>query len=250
MTDRTEAQIPDGEQSPDPSPESTPAPEKGHTVPIIATLGIVSMLSGFLIVLVYQFTKPIIEENQRRATEAAIFKVVPGAVSQRKFTVSDKGVFPSEHEQDGALIYAGYGPDGALLGIAARSGAQGYADIISLLYGYDHACECIRGIEILKMAETPGLGDKIKFDPEFLKNFEELDASLNEAGDALDNPIVTVKRGAKRNDWEIDAISGATISSRAVGKALNRSAQALLPKLKPRLDVLEAAKPVPSTQGQ
>ena len=79
------------------------------------------------------------------------------------------------------------------------------------------------------MTETPGLGDKIAFDPAFLKNFEALDAGLNEAGDALAHPIVAVKAGKKQNAWEVDAISGATISSVAVAKALDRSMQRMAP---------------------
>jgi Na+-translocating ferredoxin:NAD+ oxidoreductase subunit G len=218
-------------------------PQQTSTFSMIATLGGVAMLSGFLVVLVFQLTKPYIEENQRRATEEAVSKVVHGAVVQRKFVIADDGVFPFEENKEGTIVYAGYDADGTLLGIAAPAGAQGYADIITLLYGYDHTCECIRGIQVLKMAETPGLGDKIKFDSKFLKNFISLDASLNDSGDALDNPIVTVKHGSKWNDWEIDAISGATISSRAVGKALNRSAQELLPILRPHLEILRSGQP-------
>ena len=49
----------------------------------------------------------------------------------------------------------------------------------------------------------------------------------------------TVKHGAKTNAWQIDAIAGATITSRAVGKAINDTAQALLPRLVPNLDKLK-----------
>ena len=45
----------------------------------------------------------------------------------------------------------------------------------------------------------------------------------------------TVKHGTKTGDWQIDAIAGATITSRAVGKAINDAAQALLPKVVPQL---------------
>ncbi|MCP4046321.1 MAG: FMN-binding protein [Gammaproteobacteria bacterium] len=221
MTSQNEDQIP---------PETSP-------LSMIAILGGVAMLSGFLVVLVFQLTKPYIEENQRRATEKAIFKVVPGAAAQSKFAVTQNTVILHEKGSEGTIVYAGYDANGKLLGIAATAGAQGYTDVITLLYGYNHQCACIRGIQILKTAETPGLGDKIMFDPEFQKNFVSLDASLNSAGDALDNPIVTVKHGTKKNEWEIDAISGATISSRAVGVAINRSAQDLLPKLRPHLDI-------------
>jgi electron transport complex protein RnfG len=110
--------------------------------------------------------------------------------------------------------------------------------VIRFLFGYDPACECIIGSKVLKSTETPGLGDKIDFDPEFLKNFEALDARVDAAGEALANPIVTVKHGTKANPWEIDAISGATISSNALGRALSSSAQHFVPSIQRDLDTL------------
>ncbi len=129
--------------------------------------------------------------------------------------------------------------DGKLRGIALEGAAQGYQDVIKLLYGYDPYCQCITGIKILKMTETPGLGDKIAKDPEFLANFDSLDAQLDSVGTALAEPIVTVKAGTKQHPWEIDAISGATISSNAVGRALNESAQRMAPLIQRYLPELE-----------
>jgi electron transport complex protein RnfG len=208
--------------------------------PMIRTLMGIAMLSGFLVVLTYQLTKPLIEENQRKAIEAAVFQVIPGAVSRRDFVINEQGLVPVTPDQpaQGIPLYAGYDSDGRLLGVAAKAGAQGYADMIHLLYGYDPACQCIRGLKVLKLAETPGLGDKILSDPGFIANFERLDARLSADGRVLANDIVTVKHGTKQNPWQIDAISGATISSKAVGKALNQSAQQLLPQLVPQLNRL------------
>ena len=208
--------------------------------PMIRTLMGIAMLSGFLVVLTYQMTKPIIAENQRRAIEAAVFQVIPGAVSRRDFMLGETGLLPvtPDHPAEGIPLYAGYDPSGKLLGIATNAAAQGYADLVHLLYGYDPACQCIRGIKVLKLAETPGLGDKIITDAKFVANFEQLDASLSADGSDLANDIVTVKHGSKQHPWEIDAISGATISSKAVGKALNQSAKRLLPKLTPHLKAL------------
>lgn len=197
---------------------------------MIRTLGAIAMLSGLLVVLVFQYTKPIIAENQRIAIEKAVFKVVPGASSRVDIMLGETGVgIPGEDGGKGEKVYAAFDGQGRLKGVALASGAQGYQDIVKLLYGYDPECSCIRGIKILKMTETPGLGDKIAFDPAFLMNFEALDASLNEAGDALANPIVAVKAGKKQDAWEVDSISGATISSVAVAKALNRSMQRMAP---------------------
>jgi electron transport complex protein RnfG len=215
-------------------PPSTPAGR------MIRTLMGIAMLSGFLVVLTYQLTKPIIAENQRRAIEAAVFQVIPGAVERRDFVLSEQGVSAVDPEKPvaGTSIYAGYDANGRLLGIATNAAAQGYADMVHLLYGYDPACQCIRGIKVLKLAETPGLGDKIITDADFVANFDQLDASLNADGSDLANDIVTVKHGTKRNPWEIDAISGATISSKAVGKALNQSAKQVLPRLLSELEKL------------
>ncbi len=211
--------------------------------PMIRTLVGIAMLSGFLVVLAYQLTKPIIAENQRRAIEAAVFKVIPEAVVRRDFLINEAGLTAAgpQTRAEGIQVYAGYDSEGRLRGIAANAAAQGYADMIQLLYGYDPACECIRGIKVLKLAETPGLGDKILSDTAFIANFEALDARLSDDGSTLANEIVTVKHGTKHNPWEIDAISGATISSKAVGKAVNQSAARLLPALIPHLDQLTQA---------
>jgi electron transport complex protein RnfG len=207
---------------------------------MIRTLMGIAMLSGFLVVLTYQLTKPIIAENQRRAIEAAVFNVIPGAVARKDFAINDGELIPvtADKPAEGILVYAGYDNEGELKGVAAKAAAQGYADLIHILYGYDPACECIRGIKVLKLAETPGLGDKIITDADFVANFDALDARLSSDGQALANEIVTVKHGTKQNPWEIDAISGATISSKAVGKAINQSAKQLLPQLVPHLDKL------------
>ena len=55
---------------------------------------------------------------------------------------------------------------------------------------------------------------------------------------ALANEVKVVKHGAKTQPWQVDAISGATVTSRAVGKGINDAAQLLLPRLVPRLDQL------------
>jgi electron transport complex protein RnfG len=219
---------------------STPA---GKMIRIL--MGI-AMLSGFLVVLTFQLTKPIIAENQRRAIEAAVFQVIPGAVQRRDFMVNDQGITAVDPEKpaEGTKVYAGYDAEGNLLGVATNTAAQGYADLVHLLYGYDPDCQCIRGIKVLKLAETPGLGDKIITDANFVANFDQLDVSLNADGSGLANEIVTVKSGTKKNPWEIDAISGATISSKAVGNALNQSTKHLLPMLVPEIDKLTQDPPL------
>lgn len=217
------------------------APPPTPGLRMVATLGGISMLAGLLVVLAVQLTAPIIAENQRVAIEKAVFQVIPGATRQRNFIVGGDGLRPEvDLNEAGERVYAGFDDAGQLKGVALKAEATGYQDVIRILYGYDPACQCVTGIRVLKMAETPGLGDRIAFDPEFLANFEALDASLNGAGDALLNAIVTVKHGNKKQPWEIDAISGATISSNAIGRMINSSAQQMFPLIQRHLDALRA----------
>lgn len=198
---------------------------------MIRTLTLVAAISGLLVVLVVETAQPFIEENQRIAIEGAIFTVIPEASHWHEYRLSNDTLLPVEENENGIPVYIGFKKEGFLLGIAAEAAAQGYADTIKLLYGYDPGCECITGIKILKSTETPGLGDKIFRDKDFLANFQNLDARLNKEKSALNNPIISVKHGKKTQPWQIDAISGATISSRAVAKALNTSSQYLLPRI-------------------
>ncbi len=198
---------------------------------MILTLGGVATLSGLLVVLVVQLTTPFIEENQRIAIERAVFQVIPGAVERRDWMLTRDGPLPVEQADPdmGEKIYVGHDAEGAFKGVAMVAEAPGYQDVIRILYGFNPDCSCITGIKVLRMTETPGLGDKIAFDPAFLKNFEALDARLNDDKSALANAIVTVKSGTKSQPWQIDAISGATVSSKAIGRMLNESAQRTAP---------------------
>lgn len=213
-----------------------------RSLAMIRTLGTIALISGLLVVLVFEWTRPAIEANKRELIERAVFQVIPGATQRRDFLVDESGVKPAaEAKSSGITVYAAYDDEDRLKGIAAEAAAQGYQDVIRLLYGYSPACQCITGIRVLKLSETPGLGDKIISDPAFVANFNSLDTKLNDNLSALANAIVTVKHGTKQNPWEIDAISGATISSKAVGKALNDSTQRLLPLLIPRLEAFKAS---------
>ena len=208
---------------------------------MLLVLGGISMLAGLLVVTAVQFTAPFIAENQRIAIEKAIFDVVPGATSRRDFLLGPQGLQAADGDAGAAeRIYAGYDAQGRLRGIALQAEATGYQDVIRILYGYDPECQCVTGIRVLKMAETPGLGDKIAFDPAFLRNFEALEAKLNAAGDALANAIHAVKHGNKSRPWQIDAISGATISSAAIGRMINDSGQRMFPLIQRHLVELKA----------
>lgn len=191
---------------------------------------------ALMIVLIYEGTKPIIKVNKAEALEAAIFRVVPGAERSQAFVYEEgKGFSPVEGQAaEGELVYATYDAQGKLAGLALTGAGQGYADIIRILYGYDPQEEEVVGFYVLETKETPGLGDKIEKDPVFLANFEALDVALE--GDKLRNSVVTVKSGEKEHPWQVDGITGATISSRAIGDILNESVGKWAPRVRENLE--------------
>jgi Na+-translocating ferredoxin:NAD+ oxidoreductase subunit G len=197
----------------------------------------VGVCCGLLIVTAYQVTLPLIEKNKAEALQAAIFHVLPDATTQTAFRLGEAGGFQVLGEEDlGAQrIYAGYDDDERLVGLAVEAQGMGYQDVIRLIYGYSIAEEVIVGIQVLESKETPGLGDKIQTDPDFLKNFERLDVSLVADRSATANPIVAVKHGEKAHAWEVDGITGATISSKAIADILDRSAQYWAPRIQSNL---------------
>lgn len=221
----------------EPSPSSQIATTP--TAAMLRALGGIATISGLLVVLAYKITLPYIQENQRRATEMAVFEVLPQAKQQRGFTVTAEGLKPSKPGVAGENIYVGYDAAGKLQGMALTGAGQGYADAIKILFAYRPDCACITAVKVLKMAETPGIGDQVITNQKFLNNFKALDAKLNAVGDELANPIVAVKQGTKTQPWQVDAISGATISSRGLAKGLNSSAQRLVPLIHKQLKELE-----------
>jgi electron transport complex protein RnfG len=217
-----------------------PAAPPTPSAAMIRTLGIVATICGILIVSAYQGTLEAVNENKRIALERAVFKVIPGAARVDEFHATPAGLQPATGPapEGGVKFYAAYDQAGTMKGIAAEAAGKGYADLVRVLYAYDPARQAITGIGVVSHRETPGIGDKIITDQAFLKNFEALDVRLAADLKQLAHAVKTVKHGAKRNAWEIDAISGATVTSKAVGRGINESAQKLLPLLVPNIDQL------------
>mgnify|MGYP001823497589 FL=1 len=128
-------------------------------------------------------------------------------------------------------VFLAFDADDELAGAVLTGQGMGYQDNIRVLYAYSFDAQAITGFKVLDSKETPGLGDRVEIEPHFIANFEALDAQLNAAGNALANPIVTVKQGEKTDPWQIDGITGATITSEAIGNILNDSADTWLPVL-------------------
>lgn len=184
-----------------------------------------------LIVGVYMATAPRIKLNQERFLAAAVAEVLPAAAITQPVALDDEGHLVVVEENAALPAFLGYDADGNLVGAVMTSEAMGYQDIVRVLYAYTFATQTITGMKVLESKETPGLGDKVEKEPHFLANFEGLDARPAPDGNGLANEIVTVKQGEKTEPWQLDGITGATITAVAIGNILNISAQVWVPVL-------------------
>ena len=186
---------------------------EASAIRMMATLGFAGALSGLVIVGTYELTLPRIERNRAEALERAVYRVLPGAASRAPVVLRDgvaKAVEPEDLEPGEVPAWAGRDASGALLGYAIPAQGGGFQDTIALLYGYDAQNRRVVGMEVLESKETPGLGDKIIKDAKWLGQFADL---------SVDPPMVAVKPGKGTGATnEVDTISGATISTKAVVK--------------------------------
>ncbi|MCA8975954.1 MAG: FMN-binding protein [Planctomycetes bacterium] len=185
----------------------------------------IGLLCGLLIVSVYVLTRPIIQANRIAARQAAVLEVLPAATRSRTFRLADDETFaPVAVDSLGeGLVFAGFDADGRLVGVALEAAGQGYADVVRVLYGYSFDQQAVIGIKLLESRETPGLGDRVESDTGYQANFERLDVALTADGSALQHPIEFTKNGGKQHPWQIDGITGATITSRAIADMLAAS---------------------------
>ncbi|MHC4513954.1 MAG: FMN-binding protein [Planctomycetota bacterium] len=189
---------------------------------MVFVLSMAGLLSGLLIVLVYEFTLPMIEANRARALREAVFKVVPGSSALQRLEQRDGKLVAVPDDSDGRAIYGAYNDDGDFMGYAIPGQGVGFQDVIRLIFGFNPTKRHVVGLEILESKETPGLGDKIFKDAPFQENFRALEVAPE---------IVLVKNGTKTAAHEVDSITGATISSKAVVNILNAANKEWLPRI-------------------
>ena len=172
----------------------------------------VGIMCALFIVLTFEVTLPIITVNKKEALEKAVFTVLPGTAYKKTFALNNgKLEVVEENVNPEVAVYAGYNQK-----------------------------EEIIGFIVLESKETPGLGDKIEKDENFLKNFEHLDVTLGENNQKLVHPVVAVKSGEKNNPWEVDTITGATITSKAVTNIIANSTAHWLPIIQNQLETIQA----------
>ena len=209
-------------------PEVTTRGGEPGSLRLVATLSLAGLLSGLIIVLAFETTLPTITAYKARMLREAVFNVLPSVTSLKRLVYRNGKLVETEDEQKGdQAIFSGYDQNGRLVGYAIPGAGPGFQDTIRLLYGYLPAERKVSGMEILESRETPGLGDKIYKDESFVSGFRSL---------AVDPEIRAVKKGKRTAANEIDAITGATISSKAVVRIINEANRQWLPRL-------EAAQP-------
>ncbi len=185
------------------------------SIRLVVTLAVAGLISGVAIIGIYEATLPTITINKARELREAVFKVIPGVTQMQKLVYRNGELIPStETKRDEQPVYGGYDADGGFIGYAIPGAGPGFQDTIGLLYGYKPDRQLVTGMEVLESRETPGLGDKIYKDTDFVASFKEL---------MIEPEIVAVKKGKRSKPNEIDAITGATISSKAVVRIINET---------------------------
>lgn len=200
------------------SGDAPEAPEEAQvsTFRLVATLAVAGALAGLLIVLVNLHTKPIIDEYRAEQLRLAVYEVLPGSASFETLYLVDgnlQTMIPAGAKaSDFKQAYVGYDENGDVVGVAVSRGESGFADVVLVIFGFEPDTGILLGKKVLESKETPGLGDKIFKDQDFVQQFFERPQT----------PLKAIKAGTGKGlPGEIDAITGATISSKTVVGIIN-----------------------------
>lgn len=175
---------------------------------------LLSLIFGIVLAAVQVNLSEVIAANKLNET----LEKIPGLVLGPKVTDTtglhiEPGLLTVETKGKRSLlpvyqVSKGNSPAGWVL----KASGQGYADNIELLIGLNPAADTISGLFILEQKETPGLGNKVS-NPEWRDQF---------IGKKTDTPlrVTTTKNKAPES---IDAVTGATISSKSVTNIVNQT---------------------------
>ena len=166
-------------------------------------LFVISAIAAASLGFVNAVTKGPIEESSTLADTEARKVLLAEATDFEKLEIQSPQNYPITTE-----VYQGV-KDGTICGYTFKTTPKGYGGVIEVLIGID-AKGTITGISIGNQNETPGLGSKAK-DDEFKGQYVGKGSEL-----------IVIKSGTPKED-EISAISGATISSKAVTSGVNEA---------------------------
>lgn len=169
---------------------------------MVITLFVVTLVASTALAYVYEITKEPIAAARLAKKLEAIDQVVPRYDNN---PVDDMYTIPATDGTDSLEVYPAR-ENGKLVGSAIRSFSKnGYGGLIWIMVGLEPDGK-IKDVAVVEHKETPGLGSKMS-DPSFKNQFMNLDPSKT----SLE---------VKKDGGDIDAITAATISSRAFCEAV------------------------------
>lgn len=176
---------------------------KEYLAPAVVLTLICAVIS-FLLGLTNEATKDRIAENEIKAANAARIEVLPGAQD-----FEDVTFFIDNPDYEGYSLYR----ETSGLGYAVTTKAKGYGGDITVVTGISAEGK-VTGVYTLNSSETPGLGKKTE-DEAFTEQY---------LADRQGSQFQVVKNTAK-GPGEVVAVAGATISSKAVTRAVNQAVE-------------------------
>ena len=165
---------------------------------MVVVLTAAGLFAGGVLAYVYRATSADIEANRVAEKERAVGVVVPGTVEKRY--------------DESSAVYECLDGSGRVVGYAFEAVGSGFQGPIGLMIGADADLLTLTGLYVLESSETPGLGAKISTD-EFRGQFAGLSVA--------DGLTVVKNEPADKARGRVQAITGATISSNAVGRIVN-----------------------------
>ena len=179
------------------------AAKKDTLLNMFVALFVICVVSGGILGLVYNATKdPIAAAEKAKKTEA-IKNVLPEFQELKDMNVK------SALEDAELPFHLAYDNEGNFIGAAVETFTnKGFSGNISLMVGI-LADGTVNNISVLQHAETPGLGSKMS-EPSFKDQFNNKHAE-------------SFNFNVKKDGGDVDAITAATISSRAFCDAVNRA---------------------------
>jgi electron transport complex protein RnfG len=179
------------------------------------TLAAIAAICTALVAFTYQLTDERIAANEQAWLEQSLQPALSGLFFDSG--ISDSIVtIPAPHELPGSddaiiyRVYSGESPAAALFVVSAR---DGYAGAIRMLVGVAIDGK-VTGVHVLEHSETPGLGDLIESNKtDWVRQFDDR---------SLGDPVVGNWK-IKRDGGEFDQLTGASVTPRAVVKAIRET---------------------------
>ena len=176
---------------------------------MITILVLVATISAGVLGFVNITTRPIIKKNEVRKLRESVLASVNVDYESENLEEKFESVIKTE-EIKGKDVFLYYSDSGELNAVAFEASGSGFQGPISAIISLKRDLETIVGLEILSQQETPGLGARIT-EAEFLNQFK---------GKKI-QPELLIVTGAGDADNKVDAITGATRTSKAVQGLIN-----------------------------